>query len=192
MEHISDPLAGRNTWINSSFLSFTYRGIKNLNIINKIKYDWWHLREPVTDIRRNYRFFGLINKADYTLWLWKLRIQPRIKNEFRREVPVDLTKPERKEDTLLLILLGKFPVLRKSEIELGLEYTIFNQLMDPVPPGLSDDYRGLVFAVQFTNHVDYLGYRLTTQIGLRMDRRMYKAQTKTSMASFVTVYAGAE
>jgi len=192
MEHISDPLAGRNTWINSSFLSFTYRGIKNLNIINKVKYDWWHLREPVSDIRRDYRFFGLINKADYTLWLWKLRIQPRIKNEFRREVPVDLSKPERKEDTLLLILLGKFPVLRKSEIELGLEYTIFNQLMDPVPPGLSDDYRGLVFAVQFTNHVDYLGYRLTTQIGIRMDRRMYRARTKTTTTSFVTVYAGAE
>ncbi|HID09830.1 MAG TPA: hypothetical protein EYP17_00820 [Candidatus Latescibacteria bacterium] len=192
MDRVPDPLAARDTWITSSYVGFTYTGIRNLNIINKLKYDWWHQRKPVMDLRRDYRFFGLINKADYTLWLWKLRVQPRIKNEFRREVPADPTKPERKENTLLVFLIGKFPVLRKSDIELGLEYTIFNQLMDPVPPGLSDDYTGLVFALQLTNHVDYLGYRLTTQVGFRVDRRMYKAATKTSTTSFVTVYAGAE
>ena len=191
-QRIPDPLAAQDTWISSAFLGFDYTGVRNLNVINKVKWDVWDQREAFDGLRDTRRFFGLINKADYTLRLWKLRIQPRIKNEYRREVPALKTEAERKENTLLLFLITRFPILRKTEIEAGLEYTIFNQLQDPLPSGAQDDYTGMVVSGQLSNKVDYMGYRVTTQIGIRVDRRMFADITKTSTTNFITVYAGAE
>ena len=82
-----DPLAARNTWINSSYISFNYTKLKNLNIVNKLKYDRWHQRERQPDLRQDFVFVGLINKVDYVLKFINLDIQPKIKNELRIESP---------------------------------------------------------------------------------------------------------
>ena len=126
---------------------------------------------------------------DYTFKLWNLTVQPRVKNELRLEAPVLRADPERKENTLILILMTKLPVLRSSTLELGMEYCMFRQLQEPVPSGLQDDYDELIGALQLTNRVSYQGYILTTQIGMRVGRRLGEETTTTS---FVTVYAGAE
>lgn len=196
-QRIADPMAAQDTWIHSAYLGFDYTGIANLNILSKVKWDLWEQRAGRADLRdwglrRTQRFFGLINKADYTLRLWSFTLQPRVKNEFRYEVPAVATDAMRKEDTLLLFGIARFPILRKTEMEVGVEYTMFNQLQDPLPSGAQDDFKGLVLATQLTNKVDYLGYQLTTQIGYRYDRRMFANQIKTSTTSFITVYAGAE
>ena len=65
------------------------------------------------------------------------------------------------------------------------------------------DLRSAVFAVQLTNNSNYLGYKLTTQLGLRIGRtftetvrevepRVFDKLTKgrTETTSFITIYAG--
>lgn len=214
-QRIQDALAAQDTWINTAFVGFDYTGIRDLNIFNKIKYDIWKQRTERSTLVNYARFLGIINKADYTFrvpgslpFLGNMQIQPKIKNEFRLDTPVQKADPGRKENTLMLFLISKFPILRKSQIQLGLEYTIFSQLrkdisatLTPAPPGAvyalpvsrsASDFKGLVVAGQLTNNVDYLGYRLITQIGIRLDRRVFEQETKTTTTTFATVYAGAQ
>jgi len=188
-QRVPDPLAAQNTWVQSAFLGFDYQGIGALSLINKVKFDLWKQRGAVRGLRDTHRFFGVINKADYLLRLGRLSLQPKIKNEFRLETPVLETEPKRKEDTLFLLLTARFPVLSKSVVEIGTEFSMFRQLRTPVPPGLQGDYEELVGALQLSNKVDYLGYRLTTQVGMRVRKKLGEETTTTS---FVTVYAGAE
>ena len=191
-----DPLAARDTWISSSYASFDYTKIRDLNVICKIKYDRWHQREPQPDLRDDFTFFGLINKVDYIFKMGTFDIQPKIKNELRIETPALKTSPERREDTILLILLARWPVLNLSSVEAGVEYTIFQQLRDSdkaVREGLEDDFTEIVGAAQFSNTSNYLGYSLTTQLGVRLSRRDIDGEdAETGRVAFATVYAGLE
>lgn len=188
-QRVPDPLAARDTWISSTFLGFDYTGIRNLNFINKLKLEIWDQRKKFRNLRDTYIFFGLINKMDYNFRLGDLTVQPKVKNEFRLERPIFKADPERKENTLILILMSKLPVLRSSTLEIGIEYCMFRQLQKPVPSGLQRSYDELIGALQLTNRVSYQGYLLTSQIGMRIGRRFGEETTTTS---FVTIYAGAE
>ena len=54
-----------------------------------------------------------------------------------------------------------------------------------------NDFNSVVGAAQFTNVSDYLGYKLTTQMGMRIDRRNPKGdESETITESFIAVYAG--
>jgi hypothetical protein len=61
---------------------------------------------------------------------------------------------------------------------------------------LRDDFNNLnsrVLAVQFTNTGDYLGYKLSTQIGAKFDRRNPdNGPARNIQSSFVSVFAGLE
>ena len=70
--------------------------------------------------------------------------------------------------------------------EAGLELTFFNDLKRD-----ANDFRGIVGAAQFTNLSAYLGYAITTQVGLKIDRRNPKqGEDLTITQSFISVYAG--
>jgi hypothetical protein len=78
-------------------------------------------------------------------------------------------------------------------LEGGIEYEWYNQLRDPVPPGVDDDFSGLVYLVQLTNLSDYQGYRITTVAGFEVARRMREDEdTVTRTRGFITLYAGIE
>ncbi|MBI4530387.1 MAG: hypothetical protein HY709_02595, partial [Candidatus Latescibacteria bacterium] len=190
MQRIQDPLPAQDTWINSSFLQFDYRGIRHVNIINKVKYDLWKQKGERTTLRDRSSFFGVISKIDRLWQTGTLGIHLKAKNELRLDTPVLQNNPARKEDTVILTGIVKFPFLRYSRIETGVEYTIFNQLQAPVPFGLRDDFRGLVLALQYTNAANYLGYKLTTQLGFKASRMWLDDETETGTTTFVTVYAG--
>ena len=188
-----DPLAAQDTWINSSFISFDYSKIENLKIVSKFKYDLWHQRKRQPDLREDFVFFGLINKADYIFKISNVDIQPKIKNELRIESPALKSEPERREDILLFSLQTRWPWLSTSSMEAGVEYTIFRQLRDAdvaVREGLRDDFSEIVCAVQFTNATNYLGYGLTTQMGFRLTRKSIGNESETGRVAFATVYAG--
>ena len=191
-----DPLAAQDTWINSAFVGFDYTKIRNLNIISKLKFDVWNQRAERPFIRDEFTFFGLINKVDYTFKIGVFDIQPRIKNELRIEAPALISDPRRRENTTILFLIGKLPFLNNSEIETGVEYTIFRQMRptdSAFTAGLLDDFTEIVGAVQFSNVVDYLGYKLITQLGLSLNRRFVTGDDpKTGSSAFATVYAGVE
>ena len=66
-------------------------------------------------------------------------------------------------------------------------------LSERVPPGVDDDFSGLVYLVQLTNLSDYQGYRITTVAGFEVARRMREDEdTVTRTRGFITLYAGIE
>ena len=188
-----DPLAAQDTWINSTFMSFKYTKIEDVNFVSKFKYDRWHQNERQPDLREDYTFFGLINKVDLERKVAYVDLMPRIKNELRLEAPALRSDPERREDTLQLSLLARWPLFSSSTMQAGVEYTIFNQLRKSetaVKEGLLDDFTEIVGAVQFSNVTNYLGYRLLTNMGMRLTRRSLDDETETGSVSFATMYAG--
>ena len=192
LQRIADPIAAPDTWINSAYIGFDYTGNSKLKLVNKAKYDLWRQREDQADFRDNYQFFGLINKAEYRQQLGRFQLSPKIKNELRLEAPLLNNEPVRKEDTLILFLTGQTPILSNSEVRAGVEYTIFNQFeKDAVALGLQEDFQQLVIAAQYSNTGAYLGYILTTQLGMRISRIEEKGQDATTgISQFITVIAG--
>ena len=145
-------------------------------------------------------FVGLINKADYLLPpLGRFSISPKIKSEFLREVPFSLNAEEQRSWDLLLFLQASFPLLQMTRIEVGLEQRQFANLLgeegEMAPGTLTGDFRGTVLALQLTNTRPYLGYNMTTQVGVRYDRRSLEvvgqeAETRTAGVGFISVFAG--
>ena len=147
-------------------------------------------------IREVASLLGIINKAEYTFNWGALRLEPRWKNEFLRY------RPTRKEDQIrvattelreLLSLIGRISILSRTTLQVGLEYFYVNQFReilenDPV----RSDRNELIYALQLTNNVAYLGYDLWAQAGIhiaRVDRKAAaKAHTESSL--FLTLYAG--
>lgn len=194
LQRIADPLAAPDTWTNSAFIGFNYTGTDRFTLSNKLKYDIWRQRARQTDFRRSFQFFGLINKIEYQQPLIEhLTLIPRIKNELRLEAPLRRNEPVRKENNLLLSLMARTSILRHSIVQVGLEYNIFSQVENPVPAGLADDARELVVAGQYSNGSNYLGYHITTQLGVRVNRLDRKGEDAfTGVTQFVTVFAGFE
>jgi hypothetical protein len=84
-------------------------------------------------------------------------------------------------------------------IEIGWEGRQFYNLKgdegDLETGDITGDFRGTVLALQLTNGREYLGYRLTSQVGLRYDRRSLEVidgedETRTSGLAFISIYAG--
>jgi hypothetical protein len=189
---VEDPLIARDTWLNTLWLGhdYSYGGLVTTNIL---KYDMFHQRlnkeeRTRVGLRKNDHFFGLINKFSYRFDVGSLWIEPRWKSEFRKQSLDLISNESRTELTEIGGFLMGFPMLVHTSLQVGLELTFFNDLkLD------SNDFNGIVGAAQFTNVADYLGYRVTTQVGMKIDRRDPKgADPLTITQSFITVFAGLE
>jgi len=193
-QEVSDPLIAQNTLVNTTYLQFDYTGISNLNLINKLKYEAYFQRGLQAERKRDQKFFGLINKADYTIRVGKkLIIWPKWKSMYRRMIPTDPDALKINDLTQIGFLIVKYSVLRSAWITCGVEYTIFNNFVKPVvpPPGFVRDYRGTVLVVQLSNWSDYMGYVLTSNIGLRWERKVFKErEPEINSVAFIRVYAG--
>lgn len=193
---ISDPLRARNTWINTAFLQFDGSPLRDLNLTTKLKVQLYHQRDPfpIVEQRRariNASFFGWIGKADYTLRLGRLVIQPKWKSTYRREVPYRVQNLISEDWEETAFLFAHYPLLRTSHLEGGLELTRYTQIRGPIPPMYdSMNYTGKVFALQITNAVDHYGYRLTAQLGYRLDWKTYDDRKRSSSTAFLSVFAG--
>ena len=187
---IEDPLIGRDTWINSLWLGNDYK-LSGFKVSNYLKYDFYHQRLSQNEraplgLRERDFFFGLINKASYRLDLGRLWIEPRWKSEFRYQ-SIDLTSTDKRRELTELggLILG-FPLLAHTGVQAGLEFSRFDDFENDI-----NDFNGVVSAVQFSNDSAYLGYQLTTQMGLQIDRRKAKGKSASIITqSFLTVYAG--
>ena len=152
---------------------------------------------------KNTRFLGLINKVDYVRKMGTLTIQPRFKSErLKDNVPYSIMgeeHPERDQFSGSFFLIVKFPALRKTRIELGLEQQFFWDLVVEEKNlslgDLTKDFRNAVFLAQLANVGAYQGYSLITHLGLRIarsSRERVEAAAETQAESFVylTMYAG--
>ena len=96
------------------------------------------------------------------------------------------TGDEREELAELFSLLVRFPLLNRTFVEGGAELLWLNDLK-----GQENDLTSSVLALQFTNQVAYQGYQLTTQMGMKFDRRKLRGQkARTTSETFITVFAG--
>ncbi len=197
-QRIFDPLPARNTLINTTYAQIDYTGISNLNFINKIKYERYAQREEFGDLRDVSSFIGAINKVDYTMRFGRIEMEPRLKSEFVSEKPFRRRDPARREITETLFLLTRFPLLRHTHIELGFELSHFEQFRDdddgvPLSRSLEPDSNSRIFAVQFANAGDYLGYKLHLQTGMRLQKQTFEIlPSSTTSTIFMTAYAGLE
>ena len=176
-------------------MSFKYTAIEDVNFENKLKYDRWRQRTRQPDLRDTHTFFGLINKVDLEHKIAYVDLMPRVKNELRLEAPPGRFSPKRREDTVQLSLLARWPLFSSSSVQAGVEYSIFNQVRkseNAIREGLEDDFTEIVTALQFSNITDYLGYRLATKMGMRFTRRSIHDETETGRVAFATMYAGLE
>ncbi|HJP29714.1 MAG TPA: hypothetical protein QGF95_04075 [Candidatus Latescibacteria bacterium] len=195
---VLDPLAAPDTWINTTWIGWKVEPIPGLRLDNKAKWQFHHQldehrRLVLRGLRDQASFLGLVNKAEYRMNLGSVSLIPAWKSELLRRTPVLLRDARQLESAQLLMVLARVPVMHRSFLEGGLEYEIFTQLRNPRPPGAEDSFRGTVAALQLGNISDYLGYRLTTLVGLQVTRRHFEIEgTQTNTRGFLTVYAGVE
>ena len=194
---VLDPLAAQDTWVNTTWVGWQHRR-GGLSLDNKVKWTWWRQVDDALDLelrgqRRSSWFLGMINKAHYSWSLGSTLITPRWKSEWSRSAPVAREEARRQELTELFMIVLRHPIMQKSFVEGGVEYEVFSQLRDPVPPGASPSYRGLTTTVQIMNLSDYQGYLLTTTLGFEVSRRDLRFEpVKTRTRGFITIYAGIE
>ena len=193
-----DLLPARNTWISTTYLGLKHSLLAGLELTHKMK---WQFHRQLDDdetlelrgLRQGASFFGLIDKVEYNLTLGSWTLLPRWKSELRRQTPLLSAQARRLELTELFILVARFPVLRRSFVEGGMEYEWFKQLRDPVPPGADPSFTGLTATVQLTNISEYQGYRLSTTAGFELHRLDFKFEpVQHRTRGFITIYAGVE
>ena len=198
LQLVRDQLPARDTWINTTWLGWSYKPSPGLELTSKLKWQLYHQLDDDLDlrlrgIRQDGSFLGLINKAEYSVELGKWTFVPRWKSEFRRESPVEAIAPKRRELTELFMAMLRFPLLQSSFVEWGLEYELFKQLRDVPPAGSVDSFTGITSAVQLRNASAYQGYNLMTTVGFEIRRRNPQGlQAEVTTRSFITIYAGVD
>ena len=216
-----DPLAAEDTWINSFAADWSYASPRGWSTRHRVKWDWWRQRnaeptfavdeegepvvlfDPLGPEARNGRetsgFTGFINKADLLFHVGRLSWSPRVKSEWRNDVPFSRDDERRRSWDGIASLLVRMPFMAHTHLEFGIEGRQFAELRadeEELPPStLTGDFRGTVYAVQLTNRRPWKSYAVTTQVGLRFDRRSLEVveadpAQRTAGLAFVTVYAG--
>jgi hypothetical protein len=151
-------------------------------------------------------FFGLIDKAEWTIPIGLGFLEPRFKSEYRRDRPFLARLPVAVSLEETVSLLWVQPLLQESssvtyftrygrqlfdtELQVGVELTRF-WMLEGMRDEIDQDFRGRALVAQVVNRVGYQGYRLVTRIGLQWSRRSFE-QTEDTRSSelFVTINAG--
>ena len=122
-QHIAVPdlLAAEDTWINTFYTEWQYASPRRWKTKHRFKWDWWHQRDAVgRNGRETSGFVGLIDKIDGVFAWGAVEILPRFKSEFLSQSPFSLAERRRRSWDGIGSLLVRFPVMRDSELELGL------------------------------------------------------------------------
>ena len=190
---IVDPLVAPDTRINTFWVGHDYR-VGGLRTSNYLKWDYYKQRQSeeklaLLNLREEDYFFGLINKVSYRFDVGTLWIEPRWKSEYRRQT-LDLVKGntvKRKELAQIGGVVARMPLLTHTTVQGGIEFSFINDIEG------DEDADGVHTAIQFTNVSDYLGYKITAQAGLKIDRTDPKGRESVTVTqSFVVIYAGLE
>ena len=201
---VEDDLAAADTWINTLYADWEIAG-GAWSTRHRFKWERVAQRQnevsqaadgsPVT--HRVSGFTGLISKVECALPWKTVTLSPRFKSELRRQTPFSRSLAERRSWDGILFFLVDVDVLHRSSLQIGLEQRWFFDLLADgalAPGSPSGDFRGTVLALQLTNRSAYVGYELTTQVGLRYDRRSLELvaggrEGRTSGLAFLTVFA---
>ena len=191
----SDPLDNQDTFVNATYLHAKYSRLRDINLHAKVKYEWFKQRGDEDDLKRNRRFFGLINKADYTMDLGRgVTFWPKWKSKFRVERLSDRDMRSERDLEESIFLVTRLPVLPGLHVDVGGEFTRFENLKktpEQLPVGYIDDFNGRIFSFLLSNTSDYLGYKLTLNSGAQWERRKFKDDSEDKrFSAYIRVFAG--
>lgn len=193
MQDFSDPLIAQNTFINTAYLEVGYDRL--MPFTNKLKYEVYHQGGEQAKGKRDRRFLGIVNKADYPIRLESLTLWPKWKQMYKRVTPTQPGALKTKDLSELFSFLVTYRLSTTLSIISGAEYEIFRNLLDkpkPVPPEYEEDHERSTLAFQISNVSDYLGYQLTTNLGVLWERREFETGARrTNTMIFVNFFAGA-
>ena len=198
MTDFTDPLVNQDTFVNSFYATAEYTSIPNLAVSGKLKQEHFVQRGDEEDVKRNHSFLGLINKADYRMVVSEaITFWPKWKSTFRRVVPTERALSTSRDLEETLFLVARYELMRGTWIDFGVELSRFENLKKrPTGPavGFVDDFTSRVFSVLFSNTSAYLGYQLTMNAGVELQRQKLKEDTRKESLAFIRVFAatGAE
>ena len=195
LQDVPDPLIAQDTWINTSYFDLVYKKMKPLNLSAKVKWERYYQNDGQAVDLRDQSFLGAIVKADYPIEIlsnWS--IAPKWKQIYQRRTPSDPLALQTNDLSEIFFLISVYNVIPdKLVLESGVEWEQFHNLRDrpdPLPPAFVENFNTLTLASQFTNSSDYLGYRMSTKLGFRWQRKALKEATETNFLAFITVFAG--
>ena len=200
---IEDPLFAREAWINTFWIGYDYRSIGGISSSHKLKHQI--IRQGAKGEASGLddtRFFGLINKIDCTYELGRIDVRPKLKSELLIDnTPYSMSgvHNRREEWTRMFVLTFSIPVLRRTQLQWGLEQLFLSDYETDID-GLSrgdftGDSRSTVVAAQLANTSPFAGYALTALFGYSvrhtsLERIDMSDRSVTDSTLFVTVYAG--
>ncbi len=192
LQEVRDPQITRDTFINTLYLELDYD--RYLPLLSKLKYETYRQLGDEGDTKRNRRFLGLINKAEYNFELSHgVGIRPQWKQTFASVTPTLRNDRKTRDLSEVVFLLTSWSVSRSIWIGMGVEYEFFENLKktpEILPPGFQEDFSRVTLGLQFSNNSDYLGYNLTSNIGFRSVRRSVRGDVNTNAVAFVEIFAG--
>ena len=187
-----DQLVARDVFINTTFLEVQYD--RYFPFTTKIKHEYYNMLGSEGDERRNQRFLGVINKGEYSIAVKKWDLLPRWKQLYSSRVAADRGVLKTQKLTEIFSVQAARDINRNINFTAGAEYELFYNLRertDPLPPGYIEDGNTLILAAQIANSSSYLGYALTTNVGVRWVRQdLHAAPASSELFSFITVFAG--
>ena len=189
---VPDDLIAHDAFINTTYLEINYDRYLPFN--TKVKHEYYNQLNSGDDDLRDRRFLGLVNKAEYPVQLNQWGLYPRWKQLFQSVVPAPEDEIKTRNLTEIFSFMAERSLTTSIRLTGGVEYEIFNNLRtkpDPVPAGWVNDSNTWTLAGQVANASAYLGYELTTNVGVQWRRLDEKSVGATSeLFSFITVFAG--
>ncbi len=187
-----DQLVARDVFVNSTYIEVQYD--RYFPFTTKVKHDLYKLLGTHDAGRRDQSFFGIINKGEYPLAFKKWAFLPRWKQLYSKRTPTDRGVLRTQELTEIFSLQATRDINKNLIFTAGAEYELFYNLRertDPLPPGYLEDGKTLILAGQVANNSSYLGYALTTNVGVRWVREdLFASPAASELFSFITVFAG--
>ncbi|MFA6112326.1 MAG: hypothetical protein WDA75_26500, partial [Candidatus Latescibacterota bacterium] len=213
MRDLADPLAARDTWVQSAYLDLEHRLGPDIRLLHRWRWDLWWQRDDREELRqrtarRASGFFGLIDKVEWSLPVGLAVLEPRWKSEYRRERPYVQTDPATESLEETFFLLWTQPVMAErvgvayfprygrgiysSELQAGLELSWYRQLAGEGERGAAEvDHASWNALCQLVNRNAYQGYTVVARIGLEVGRLHYPDRpTERRSLFFLTVHAG--
>lgn len=222
-DYVIDPLNYRNSLVNSFYIGTKYTQIKNVNIENNLRIEYNNqfkigshdnsfLAEAKLigdQVPGQLLFWGLVNKIDYTFYLFDgiLKLSPQLK--IRTEKIIKFTEDQQRNRTIKIdkhqqeiipIFRADYRLTDNTNLRFGLQgfglagLDYFKYKIRNFKDNIDSQDRATV-AFSLSNATQYSGYNVVVDFGYKfttIDFKRIEDSTKGSEEStiFFTVFAG--
>ena len=211
MQEVADPLAAQDTWVHTSYADLDHRLGPGVRLQHRLRLDVNWQRDGEAALvdrggRRRSGFFGLIDRAEWSVPMGLATLEARWKSEYRWRRPYVQRQLTGRAIEEIVALMWRQPLLAEhtsvsyfprygrqifsTELQVGYEVSWF-RLLDGELPEADEGYRSRTLVVQLTNRSAYEGYKVVTRAGLQVGRRTFeRARTERRNTVFFTIHAG--